>query len=239
MAYVDVLSPCSYGRFNRKLAAIAGLPVAVYWSAILEVSTKVVKKKKYDEDGYFKLDRKYVEEITSIGLEDQLDCDAVLSNLKVLEVKEGEPNQLRVHLDIMISLLVDDKVKPTETLKKKIRVGRTQGKENKSTYIKGMLCRHIQETEPDDDLAKAYCDWVEVVYEKGIIKKTQVDAFRDDINKYTSDKNVKLEIIKIAIGLSYKLAEWAINKYDPTNANKAGRLPEQRISTELNTQELF
>ena len=83
MAYVDVLSPSSYGRFNRKLAAIAGLPVAVYWSAILEVSTKVVKKKKYDEDGYFKLDRKYVEEITSIGLEDQLDCDAVLSNLKV------------------------------------------------------------------------------------------------------------------------------------------------------------
>ena len=44
MAYYDVLSPAAYGRFNRKLVKMTNLQTAVYWSEILDIITRVVKK---------------------------------------------------------------------------------------------------------------------------------------------------------------------------------------------------
>ena len=54
------------GRYNRKLVKLTNLNTAVYWSELLEIIEQVVRKKKFDDDGYFKLDRKYMEDQTGI-----------------------------------------------------------------------------------------------------------------------------------------------------------------------------
>ncbi|MBO7079745.1 MAG: hypothetical protein J6W64_08065 [Bacilli bacterium] len=83
MSYYELMASDSYGRYNRKLMKLAGLNTAVYWSEILDIIIHVVKKKKFDENGFFKIDRKYIEDRTGLEIEDQLDCDAILENLKV------------------------------------------------------------------------------------------------------------------------------------------------------------
>lgn len=240
MAYIDILSPDSYGRYNRKLAKLTGLPTAVYWSAILEISTKVVQKKKYNKDGFFKLDRKYVTDRTSIDLEEQLNCDAALHNLGVLDVDESDINQIRVHLDIMIAIITDDTIKPTGATKESIKTTKKQKAENKSALIIESLSNCIIAMEPDDELASAYIGWLNTVYSKGICKKDQIKVFRDEINEFTDSKEVKLELIRKATALSYKCADWVINKYKQDNRiDSPTRLPEQKISTSLNTFEKF
>ena len=100
MAYVDLVSSDGYGRYNRKFARLVGITAAVYWSEILDISTKVVKKKKFDDEGYFKVDRKYIEERTALTVEEQLDCDSILTNIGVLEVQAAETNMIRVQLRV-------------------------------------------------------------------------------------------------------------------------------------------
>lgn len=215
MAYYDVLSADSYGRFNRKLAKLTNLQTAVYWSEILDIITKVVKKKKFDDQGYFKLDRKYVEERTSINLDSQFECDSVLEKLAVLQRHEADPNLIKVELATMEQILITDDVKQLDLPKNIVKRTATQKVADKKAAILMMLKNHIKET--DSELQTAYKNWIDVTYDKGMCKTAQVQLFIDTINKFTADKNVKLKLINIAISLSYKVADWAINKYTADN----------------------
>lgn len=231
MAYYDVLSADSYGRFNRKLAKLTNLQTAVYWSEILDIITKVVKKKKFDDQGYFKLDRKYVEERTSINLDSQFECDSVLEKLAVLQRHEADPNLIKVELATMEQILITDDVKQLDLPKNIVKRTVTQKAADKKAAILMMLKNHIKETDPE--LQTAYKNWIDVTYDKGMCKTAQVQLFIDTINKFTADKNVKLKLINIAISLSYKVADWAINKYTADNHLALGA---QKTSTGVSSK---
>lgn len=66
MAYVDLMSPEAYGQYNIKLATLTSLHVAVYFSYILKISDRVKTKARFDDEGFFRLDRKYVENKTTL-----------------------------------------------------------------------------------------------------------------------------------------------------------------------------
>lgn len=233
MAYIDILSPDAYGRYNRKLSRLTNLTVAVYWSEILDISTKVVKKKKYDEEGFFTIDRKYVEERTTISLNEQLDCDAILHNLGVLDVNELDVCKIRIKLAEMVQILADDHTQEVLAAKKKTKVNKTQAAANKTAGIIITMKKCLSESDPD--LRSKYEEWIEAVYAaKRFLTKAKIKIFEDAINAYSTDKQVKLGLIDAGILSGYDTPEWVINRYQSSNRsvpNTVVHLPEQKVAT--------
>ena len=191
---------------------------------------------KTDSEGYFKVDRKYIEDQTGISKEDQIQSDSILAELDVLEVNVIDENSIRVRLSTMEKLLVSDAVTIVESAKKKVsKVEKRSAAEGKKIGIINRLKSNLLELEPNDSVRCMYAGWIDVVYDKGICKKSQLEIFINDINKYTDNPNVKIEIIKIATTLGYRSAEWAINKYNPSS--KIGT--EQKSSVSVNSDLSF
>lgn len=234
MAYYDVLSAGAYGRFNRKLAKMTNLQTAVYWSELLDIVIQVVKKQKFNQEGYFKVDRTYIEEQTSISKEEQLLCDSILVELDVLEISIIDEDMLRVRLSTMEKLLISDSIKIVEKAKKKVnKVDKIAAKEGKKLGILRRLNTDLITLEPNDNLRAAYSGWLDVVYDKGVCKKSQLEIFINDINSYTDNVQVKLELIKIATSLGYKTAGWVINKYSPSNIAGTRQKTAEAVSSEI------
>lgn len=53
-------------RLNKRLLKLAGFEVAAYWAELQSVLKQVVKKQTADEQGFFNLDRDYLERETTL-----------------------------------------------------------------------------------------------------------------------------------------------------------------------------
>lgn len=215
MAFYDVFIE---GRYNRKLLKITNLYTAVYWSELLEIIEQVVRKHKFDDSGFFKLDRKYMEERTGIQLEEQLNCEALLEKLGVLTRDETEENRLQVRLKEMTEILADDKTNKLETSKAKEKISKAQAAANKKAAILVTMKRCCGPFESDTDLLAKYESWIDSVYSAGrFLTKEKIQLFIDGINKYSDNKDIKLEIINVGIMTGWDNVEWVINKYKGTS----------------------
>lgn len=237
MAYIDVASQDSYGRFNIKFASIVGLNTAVYWSAIMNVLEKVKDKKTYDEEGFFTLDRSYIERKTTLSKELQLESDKILESLGIVELSKDRNNKLRCNVKNFIELIVSEKVTAIKAIKVTAnKISKEGQKEAKRAGIISRLKGCVKDVESDLDLQKLYSDWVEVCYDRGVWRKPQVDSFINSIRSYSKDKNIQMKIINIAIARVYKDASWAIEIYVKQNPSKLG---EQKIVTEIDSSKTF
>lgn len=245
MSYYELMASDSYGRYNRKLMKLAGLNTAVYWSEILDIVIHVVKKKKFDENGFFKIDRKYIEDRTGLKIEDQLDCDAILENLKVLEHAPGETSKIKVMLSTMEQLIISDSNEISEISIKKTKLTKSQKAENKKNAVVLTMKKLIKEK--DVDLRLKYEAWVDSVYAsgKGFLTKEKIEIFENGINAFSSDKQVKLLILQQAIITGYTNPEWVIHAYETSTisnskSNKsASTLGTQKVSTAVDTKKSF
>lgn len=243
MSYYELMAPEAYGRYNRKLMKIAGLKTAVYWSELLDIIVQVVRKKKFDAEGFFKIDRKYVEERTGLNIDDQLEIDSILENLKVLEHAPGENSKIKVMLSTMEQLIISDNIETMEISTKSTKLTQTQKRENKQAAIIISMKKLIQEK--DLDLRLKYESWVESVYAsgKGFLTKDKIQIFESMINEYTTDKQVKLLILQQAIMTGYTNPDWVIKAYEDTlhtsNKKTAQTLGTQRVSTAVNLDKKF
>lgn len=236
MAYLDILSPDAYGQFNRRLAKLTSLNSAIYFQEILDISSQVVKKKKFDSEGFFKLDRKYIEDRTTLDEAAQVLADAELTNLGVLEGHAIETDKVRIKLNELTNILVDDTITPTKSLKKKIGASKEQAKESRRAGIIGGMMRFITET--DEDILNEYHNWMEAVYEnKYYLTKQQVITFESDLKAYTTDKKTMLELLKVAKLTGYRVFDWVKSSYEKNKkiekANDTSKLAPAKVSTGL------
>lgn len=231
MAYLDILSPAGIGSYNRKLARLTNLSVAAYWNTLLEIATQVVRKATFDQEGYFKVNRTYISEQTSLSISEQYECDSVLAKLEVLFIHPTDVDRVGIRGEVMTSILVSSDLKQ---LKKLTVVAKVTAKDKKESKRIGIIKR-LQDNlkEPDESLFTAYCNWIEVAYDKGINKSIQVDLFQNVINTYSTNIEIKLEILKICTLNAYRDAQWGINKYEQQHNIKAStiRLTDQKIAS--------
>ena len=238
------------GRYNRKLVKLTNLNTAVYWSELLEIIEQVVRKKKFDDDGYFKLDRKYMEDQTGIQLDDQLEAESLLEKLGVLERNQSDECKLRVQLKEMTELLADDKTQKLETSKTKEKISRAQQKANKQACILITMKNILSEADPE--LRAKYEEWIESVYARGgpsgFLTKVKIQLFEDKINSFSADKQVKLDLLTEAILSGYSDADWVISRYTSKKrpAQSARPAPTatiiaepQKVSTSVDTNIFF
>lgn len=214
-------------RLNKRLVKIAGFEVAAYWAELQSILKQVVKKHTMDEQGFFILDRDFVERETTLTIKKQLKCDDKLFSLGVLKKDEDNPNRIAIAVNGMVAVISDEdttKLKKTSAIKKDDKAAKVEG-------IKANMKRAILET--DIELRAAYERWVDGMVDAQNCRFTKavVQLFEKTVTEYTTDKNIRLKIIEIATVSSYRDATWAINKLGGSNFRNsvATKLPEQKV----------
>ena len=225
-------------RLNKRLVKIAGFEVAAYWAELQSILKQVVKKQTADEQGFFTLDRDFVERETTLTLAKQLKCDEKLISLGVMLKDLEDPNRISIAVNGMVAVITDEdttKLKKTKAVKK-------DEKEAKVAGIKATMKRAI--LTQDIELRAAYERWVDGMVDAANCRFTKavVQLFEKTVTAYTQDKKLQLHIIEIATINSYRDATWAINKItNPSNfkMNVATKLPEQKICTGVSDNVVF
>lgn len=195
-------------RLNKRLVKIAGFEVAAYWAELQSVLKQVVKKQTMDEQGFFLLDRSYVERETTLTISKQLKCEEKLIELGALLRDAENPNRIAIGVNAMVAVITGE---DTTKLKKS---GRSSADE-KAAKIAGMkatMKNAIVETDPE--IHAAYERWVDGMIDAANCRFTKavVQIFEKTITEYTTNKAIRLKIIEIATTNSYKDATWAINR---------------------------
>lgn len=226
-------------RLNKKLIKIVGFEVAAYWAELQSILKQVVKKQTADEQGFFILDRDYVERETTLTVTKQLKCDEKLLELGVMLKDPQDPNKISIAVNGMVALITDE---DTKKLKKTSAV-KANAKAAKIAGIKTAMKKAILET--DADLKAAYERWIDGMVDAANCRFTKavVQLFEKTVTSYTSDKNLRLKIIEIATINSYKDATWAINRVTNSNFKNTAALrlnqTEQKICTGISNDIVF
>lgn len=223
-------------RLNKKLIKIAGFDVAAYWAELQSVLKQVVKKRTADENGFFTLDRDYIERETTLTLSKQLKCEEKLITMGVIVKDEGNPNRLAISVNNMVEIISDEdtkKLKKTSAVRKDEKAAKIDG-------IKLTMKKAIVET--DQELRAAYERWIDGMIDAANCRFTRavVQLFEKTITEYTTDKATRLKIIEIATVNSYRDATWAINKL-PVGFKQtfATKIPEQKICAGISDSVTF
>lgn len=195
-------------RLNKRLVKLAGFDVAAYWAELQSILKQVVKKKTADENGFFLLDREYVERETTLTITKQFKCEEKLVAMGVILKDPDNPNRLTISVQNMIEIITDEdtkKLKKTSAVKKDEKAAKLEGM--KLTMKKALL-------ETDLELRAAYERWVDGMIDAANCRFTKavVQLFEKTVTEYTTDKATRLKIIEIATASSYRDATWAINK---------------------------
>ena len=231
---LDIAAASAYGRFNKKFATIVGLETSVYWSEIMVILERVREKKTYDAEGWFKLNREYVQKQTTLTSEQQIACDATLAKLGLLETDSVDLNKMRVDIRKFFYIITEEDLseikKITKTAKSTTKAGKAEGK--KLGIINRLFSRVL---ETDQDLLQLYMKFIEVAYSKGMQTNAQIDLFQQELNAYTEDLQVKKDILKIAIERGYKCFEWSKTIYEKDHKGSGAHLAVQKVGTTVST----
>lgn len=224
-------------RLNKRLVRIAGFEVAAYWAELQSILKQVVKKQTADEQGFFTLDRDYVERETTLTVAKQLKCEEKLLSLGVLLKDPAEPNKISIAVNGMVALITDE---DTTKLKKTSKTS-ADAKAAKIAGIKATMKKAIFTTDPE--LRPAYERWVDGMVDAQNCRFTKavVQLFEKTVSQYTPNVATQLKIIEVATINSYKDATWAISRLSGNSFKKPveTKFTEQRICSAVDNNIVF
>lgn len=246
---LDLIEPANQETFNIKLAHTIGLQAAIYCSELLNIIGQVTRKKKFDDNGFFKLNRDYMFKRTTLTVEDQLNIDAALAKINLLQKDTDNPDNLKLDITLLGDIIANEDLTITDDLKKRTKVKTSkEAREAKKAGVTLALKKAI--TISNKELATALGSWVDaMVAAKKLITKEAVVEFQKTMNSYTKgDLDLALRLVQIATINLYKDCSWAINIYekDIKKVAKAGyniivnRVKEENISKgDINTDIVY
>ena len=213
---LDLISPSQQCYFNIKLAHLLGLHTAIYLSEILSINEKAVRKGRCVEGSYI-VDRDYIESRTTLTPDEQLNIDAKLKSLGILDFADNIPNQLTLNITMLTTMLMEDNERLRSTVDEVNRVISKAPKKDKRQSIFYALKRGLDCS--NDELRTALCDWIDGVAAnpRGFLTKKTVNIFREKVDEFAQHNlDVALGVIQIATVHGYADATWAIKKYKET-----------------------
>lgn len=218
-------------RLNKRLCKIVGFEVAAYWAELQSILKQVVKKKTADEQGFFTLDRDYVERETTLTITKQLKCEEKLVAMGVVVKDPENPNRLTISVSNMVEIITDE---DTKKLRKSTKAAKDEAKAAKIEGMKETMKKFI--LEEDAEVRAAYELWIDGMIDAANCKFTKavVQLFEKTVTEYTADKATRLKIIEIATVNSYRDATWAINKITVAYGARqpvAAKIPAQKTYT--------
>lgn len=212
---LDIFNEDNSITINLKTIKVFGLPTAVYLTELINIFKKATRKNKL-QDGYFKLDRKYIYNLLDLSIEEQLVCDANLLKTSVLKRLSEDPNMMKIDLNLYLSILNSDDVKLIEDVRKEMKTTRPKGTTLSQRQITINNLKDSIECS-NYELLTALRNWVDGVYARpnGFLSKTAVTIFQNTLNNYTKgDLDLALRIVQIATIQGYRDCSWAIELYE-------------------------
>ena len=207
---IELLRSSNYVNFNVKLAQILGLKPAIYLSQIMDINEKALRKNKIDNN-FFTIDRKYIENRTTLTSDEQVSIEKDLLNIGILEKNSEKKNAISLNITVLTSIMMT----PDEDLIKDISsLSKGKKKKTKSEVIEQNLKDNIITT--NEELRDAYYEWIESVLTKdGMMTKAAVIHAQTTLDNFSKrNLDVALKVLEIASIHGYRDITWAINSYN-------------------------
>lgn len=208
---IELLSSSNYVNFNVKLAHILGLKPSIYLSQIMDINEKAIRKNKVNEN-FFTIDRKYVEQRTTLTKDEQLSIEKTLLNIGILKKSSEHRNTISLDVTTLTSIMMT----PDEDLIKDISnlsLSKDTKAKAKAVAIENALKDNVLTT--NVELRDAYYDWIEAVLTKdGYMTKAAVLNAQTEIDRFSCrNLDVALAILKDAANNGYRDITWSINNF--------------------------
>lgn len=226
---VELLSQSNYQSFNIKLAHLLGLESSIYLSALIDINEKAYRKDKITEDGFFTVDRDYIEQRTTISKSRQNKIETELNRVGILELSN---DCIKINLDILTSLVLEE----NENIRKDLSSFRKAATaKSKGDYILNGVKSNIDQTLPME-LQLAYSNWLDSVYAKfNFINKQTLFNAQLEVNAAANhDLDVAIDIINIAAANGWKDMRWAVKVYKERHPN-SGVIENKDINVDWST----
>ena len=206
---LDLLSTDLYISFNIKLAHRIGLQAAIYLGELLNINKKAIQKEKITDDGFFKLNRDYIEQRTTLQKQEQKELDKLLEELSIISMGTNK-DTLNINTNAITGLLLDDNAELVDKVLQPVKKRRM----TKQEVIIANLKNNIHTD--NGELRKAYEEWIEAVMARqGWMSAASVRDGQDIIDKYTNkDLDIALRIVEIGAINGFRDLTWAINTYE-------------------------
>ena len=226
---LDVLSSRNCNLcINEKLIQMIGLETAAYLTVVIDALHQAVKKGKINEQGYFKLDRKYANERTGLTTNEQKHCDDRLISIGVMRRDAETLNLLSLDAGAIVQLILEDDAKVIDKIKLTLaKTKKAEADEYKKEQILKITKAQVRTT--DFEIRQAIFNWIEAM--DGTLRKAQVGLVEDAVDAYTKDKQVKIKLFQILAINTWRDPQWAIKRYE--NDYKPKGLGDQRTATSL------
>lgn len=218
---IDIMNMENYISYNISIAKVFGLNAAVYCSELLSILSKAQRKNKMVEGEFFKLDRKYITNRTTLSVEEQLRVDNVWMKYGILTKYHENPDTIKVDVELLFSIVSSEDCASLDKLKKDIStITKRDDKSTKKSMVTKALKDSIECS--NYELLTALRNWVDCIFDKfGYMSKVTISSFQKTLNEYTKgDLDLALRIVEIATIQGYKMCDWAIKVYEDDKRTK-------------------
>lgn len=211
---IDLLSTSNYVSYNIKLAELLGLHSAIYISELLNINDKAIRKNKTDAN-YFKLQREYIQQRTTLDEKEQIAIEDNLIKIGVLERKSD--NEMLLNITTLTTIMMSPDENLIEDIKQLTKKPRKSKRTTKAEMIKENLKNSVRVE--NEELKDAYYRWIDAVYTKdGWMTSDAVEEAQNVIDTASNrDLDVALSILKIARINAYRDMNWAVSYYQKQN----------------------
>lgn len=217
---VDVMSPYNTLSVNVKMIKIFGLPCAAYWSVLVDIYPRVIKKDLDGllKSGFFTVDRGYVTSRCGLTTEEQLALDQALARVGVLATCPDNPDMLAISMRDMFIILAEDDASVLNEVGKKAKSKATDKAAGKKAGMISTLSAYACTLVHNPEVQNAFRMWVTAMVEgKKSISKPVVQLFYETMVNYTDNPDLQVKILKSATASSYSNADWVINSLKKSN----------------------
>lgn len=240
---VDVMSPYNTLSVNVKAVKIFGLPCAAYWSVLVDIYPRVIKKDLDGllKSGFFTVDREYVTSRCGVTVEEQLAYDQALARVGVLASCPDNPNMIAISMQEMFIILAEDDATVLKDVGKKAKSKVTDKAAGKKAGLISTLSAYACTLTHIPEVQDAFRMWVTALVEgKKPISKPVVQLFYETMVKFTDNPDLQVSILRSATASSYSNADWVISSMKKTNPQPATYInTPQKQFTGIDTTETF
>lgn len=240
----ELLSHRNNMSYNLKIASIFGVCSAILLGLLIDAKQDAILTDKLVEDKFFLLTRQQIYDLTGLDDLKQLEVEDALKECRLIEVTPVKNNSEKFYYSLDENLLLKFiEAKSTEEAKKLltksaqkkslISVPRTSTPSKRSTYING-LKKSLKE---DDIMVREnLCNWIDAVYAnpKGFLSASSIEQCLKTLNEFTrGNRELKIEIIQIAVKNGSRNLDWAIEVYQKNHPNSNFLLGEYTSTEDL------
>lgn len=210
--------------YNIQIARVFGLYSAVFISFLITEQTKSITANTLQNNKYFMLSRKEIEDKTTLDDNKQNEIEENLIACNVLERFPVTNSSLKSYYylneQLLLNILstsnadqINEVLKKSSIKKKELMQIEKPERISKRQIVIQALKNNVKEK--DNELRQLFIDWIDAIYSgSGYLSKQGLQITEDELSKYCSDKKIKIEVLKIAIKNSYKDITFAINNFE-------------------------